>query len=74
MCTFFKYQIVFEGDRKIASPRLKFPPRELSPQQSPPLVRGGVWVKVRIGTNLPGGSLPGGNFPSTVFETLNFID
>ena len=47
---------------KLARKRLLPPP----PQQISPWVKVRVWVRVKIGGNLPGSTLPGGNFPSTL--------
>ena len=40
----------------------KIAPRKIAPQQIHPCVRVRIWVRVRVG-----GNLPGGNFPCTTF-------
>ena len=46
------------------------PPRKIAPQQFPPWVR--VWVRVRVGDNLPGGATFQGDIFLVLFNSIIF--
>ena len=62
---FLRTPILKKGDRKIA------PPPEDFPTTDSPLVR--VWVRVRVGGNLPRGILLGRNIPSTLKNICEWL-
>ena len=54
-----------KGDRKLPHPLTPSTPSKIAPPEDFPQ-KYSLWVRVRVGGNLPGGNLPGGNFPNTI--------